>query len=144
MSPEQNKALVHRFIEQVFTKGNIVLADELLAADFRDHTAPPGIAPGLEGAKQVFAAFRTAFPDLEASIGGLVAEDDKAAIYGTFRGTHRGAFFGIPATGKQMEMHWIDVYRITGGKIVEVWHVEDFLGMLQQLGVGTPLAQPEP
>ncbi len=51
------------------------------------------------------------------------------------KGTHNGAMMGMPATGKEATFAWMDMYRIEDGEMVEVWHVEDIAGMLQQLGL---------
>jgi SnoaL-like polyketide cyclase len=68
MSIEANKILVHRLYEEVFNRGTLSTVDELLAADYVDHTAFPGTAPGPEGLKQFISLFRTAFPDLHMGI----------------------------------------------------------------------------
>jgi steroid delta-isomerase-like uncharacterized protein len=134
MPTARNKAVVRAFLEEIFNRGNLDAADGLIAADVIDHHSPPGFAPGLEGAKQLFGMLRLAFPDLRTSVDDVIAEGDKVVAHGTLRGTHQGAFLGVPPTGKPMTLSWIDVYRVVDGKVVEVWHVEDFYGMLQQLG----------
>jgi predicted ester cyclase len=52
----------------------------------------------------------------------------------TMSGTHQGELMGIAATGKRMTVTGFDLFRIAGGKIVEMWQDADQLGMLQQLG----------
>jgi predicted SnoaL-like aldol condensation-catalyzing enzyme len=108
MSIEANKTLVHRLYEEVFNRGTLSTVDELLAADYVDHTAFPGTAPGPEGLKQFISLFRTAFPDLH---------------------------MGISPTGKQVTITSIDTGCFAGGKLVEHWGSTDSLGLLQQLGV---------
>ena len=49
-------------------------------------------------------------------------------------GTHEGKFTGVAPTGKQVTMAGVDIFRIAGGKIVELWNQEDVLGMMQQIG----------
>jgi steroid delta-isomerase-like uncharacterized protein len=136
MSTEQNKALVHRLIEEVFNRGNISLVDELMAPDFVEHEElPPGIPPGREAPKQMTTIFRSAFPDFKATIDDIVAEGDKVVIRQTWSGTHKGEFMGIPPTGKSVSFGVIDIIRIAGGKFVEHWGQMDSMGMMQQLGV---------
>ena len=53
----------------------------------------------------------------------------------TATGTHKGEMMGIPATGKQVTITGFDEFRISGGKITEMWQNYDQLGMMQQLGV---------
>jgi steroid delta-isomerase-like uncharacterized protein len=135
MSTEQNKDLVRRFYEEVWNKGNLTVADQLMATDVVDHTAPPGLPPGLEGHKQLVIMFRTPFPDLDSTIEDQVAEVDTVVSRLIVRGTNKGEFFGVPPTGKQFTITSIDLDRLTNGKIVEHWSIADQLGLMQQLGV---------
>ena len=139
MSTEQNKDLVRRFYEEVWNKGNLTVADELMATDVVDHTAAPGLPPGLEGHKQLVIMFRTPFPDLDSTIEDQVAEGDTVVSRLIVRGTHKGEFFGVPPTGKQFTITSIDLDRIANGKIVEHWSIADQLGLMQQLGVIPPM-----
>ena len=79
MSTEQNKALVRRLMEEVFNRGNTSLVDELFAPDFVEHEElPPGIPPGREAVKHFSTMFRSAFPDLKATMDDMIAEGDKS------------------------------------------------------------------
>ena len=140
MSVEQNKALVHRLMEEVFNGGNVSLVDELVAPDFVEHEElPPGITPGREAIKQLPAIFRSAFPDFKVTIDDLIAEGDKVVVRTTWSGTHKGEFMGLAATGKGVSFGVIDIIRIAGGKFVEHWGQMDNAGLMQQLGaVPTP------
>jgi steroid delta-isomerase-like uncharacterized protein len=139
MSTEQNKDLVRRFYEEVWNKGNLNVADQLMATDVTDHTAPPGLPPGLEGHKQLVTMFRTPFPDLDSTIEDQVAEGDTVVSRLRVRGTHQGEFFGVPPTSKQFTITSIDLDRIGDGKIVEHWSIADQLGLMQQLGIIAPM-----
>jgi steroid delta-isomerase-like uncharacterized protein len=139
MSTEQNKDLVRRFYEEVWNKGNLNVADQLMATDVTDHTAPPGLPPGLEGHKQLVTMFRTPFPDLDSTIEDQVAEGDTVVSRLRVRGTHQGEFFGVPPTSKQFTITSIDLDRIGDGKIVEHWSIADQLGLMQQLGIIPPM-----
>ncbi|HKZ86060.1 MAG TPA: ester cyclase [Anaerolineae bacterium] len=141
MSTEENKAFARRAYDafnQGLRTGNLAALDEVIAGNMVDHNPAPGQGPGLEGAKQVFTQFFAAFPDLQFTVEDMIAEGDKVASRITARGTHKGDFQGIPATGKQVMQTGIDILRIAGGKIVERWGEFDNLGLLQQLGVVPP------
>ena len=136
---EENKAIVRRFYEEVANQGNLSVMDELVATDFIDHNPPsPEIAPGREGARQVFAMFRSAFPDMNLAVESQIAEGDKVVYRLTFQGTHKGEMMGIPPTGKTVSIGVIDVLRLEGGQLVERWGESDDMGMMQQLGVVPP------
>ncbi len=133
---EENKALVRRSIDEMFNKGNLGVADELTAPDYVEHDAsnPGDWGRGPDLAKQGATIFRTAFPDLHIAIDDMVAEGDRVAFRWTAHGTHKGAFFGISATGKQVTFTGISISRIADGKVQEGWAVWDTMGLLRQLG----------
>jgi steroid delta-isomerase-like uncharacterized protein len=133
MAADENKAILRR-VYQAFSSGDLAALDGLFAADFVDHTALPGQAPGLAGTKQTIALFRAAFPDMQLAVEDLVAEGDRVAARVSMRGTHRGALLGIAPTGKRVAMAGMDLVRFAGGRIVERRGQEDMLGLMQQLG----------
>jgi predicted ester cyclase len=140
MSTEQNKALFRRFNEEFFNKGNMSLADDLLAPDFVEHEElPPGISRDRQGVKQVATMLRNAFPDFTSTIDDIIAEGDKLVVRATWRGTHKGEFMGISPTGKRVSFGVIDMIRFAGGKCVEHWGQMDSMSLMQQLGaIPTP------
>ena len=139
MSTEENKANVRRVIEEVFNKGNLAAADELVATNYIYH-GPIGMEfKGPEGLKQLISMFRTAFPDLHITIEEMVAEGDKVVLRYTARGTHKGELMGIAPTGKQVTVPGANIAHFEGGKQVEVWCTMDLLGMMQQLDVVPPM-----
>jgi steroid delta-isomerase-like uncharacterized protein len=85
--------------------------------------------------QQALATWRTAFPDLQLVANDLFATEDRAVLYWTFTGTHRGELNGIPATGKSVKLSGISMARIANGKFVEEVVATDLLGLMQQLGV---------
>lgn len=131
---EKNAAAMKRFYEEVVNKGNLKLMDELVAAEFVDHEEFPGMKPGREGLKEFFTMFRAAFPDLQFQVNDLVAKGDKVWVYITIRGTHKGQFMDMAATGKQIEVKGFDVIRFVNGKAVEHWGLTDSMTMMMQLG----------
>lgn len=132
---EQNQALVGRFIDEIFNRGNLGAADELLAPDFIEHEElPPGVPRDREGVKMLSSMLRSAFPDLKASVEDIIAVGDKVVVRMTWSGTHRGEFMGVPATGKRVSIGVIDIIRVSGGKLVEHWGQMDSMGMMQQIG----------
>jgi steroid delta-isomerase-like uncharacterized protein len=134
---EAVKALVRRFYD-AFEKADSGALDTMVAQDFVDHNVPPGWTPGLKGLKDAMHAYHTAFPDIRIVNEDVVIQGDKAVVRSRLRGTHTGPLFGIPATGKPVEIATIDILRVKDGKVVEAWHVEELLQMMWQLGVVPP------
>ena len=135
MGLAENKAVIGKFVEEVLNQGRLERADELVALDFVELDPLPGQQPGREGLKQVIAAFRTAFPDIDWVIEEMVAEGDKVFSRFTWNGTHRGEFFGVPATGKQITVKGAVIDRVLNGQMVDSRILMDGLGMMTQLGV---------
>ncbi|MEE8303801.1 MAG: ester cyclase [Candidatus Tectomicrobia bacterium] len=89
---------------------------------------------GYEQLVQLIRTFREAFPDLHLTIEEQMVASHHVITRGTFRGTHHGAWFGVAPTGKRVTWPAIAIDRIAQGKVVEMWHVADVLGVLHQLG----------
>ena len=130
---EQNKELVRRIYEEVFTNGDVSVNEEIMSPDFVDHEegAPEDMAEGIQ-------MLHTAFPDFKATIDDMVAEGDTVAVRGTWSGTHEGDFMGIPATGNSFSIQIFDFMRIEDGLIVEHWGITDIASMMMQLGIEPP------
>ncbi len=129
---EENKDLARRSWELL---DNPDVLDEVYATDLVWHEPDQDIQ-GLEAAKQFVSTYKSAFPDLHATVEDIFAEGEKVVTRWTIRGTHQGEIeeFG-PPTGKQIEIRGITIHRIEGGKIVEEWERYDNLGLMQQLGL---------
>lgn len=135
-STAENKAVVRRLMEEVWSKGDLSVADEIIAASYVNHDpSTPESGSGPEAYKQVVTLYRDAFPDAKFDIDDMVAEGDKVAIRYTCRGTHRGELKPIPATGKPVTITGMLIFRVSRGRIEEGWVNWDTLGLLRQLGV---------
>ena len=109
---------------------------EHLAPDFVEHEVTPGLAPTKDGVKDFFRMQREAFPDLRMDVADVFASGEKAVARVRYTGTNRGAFMGIAATGKSVDVQLIDMFRLgDDGLVREHWGVLDLMTMMQQLGV---------
>ncbi len=143
MSAEENKEKVRRLYEEAFGQGKPEVVDEVLDPDFvcYDPNAEGGVVRGAETVKGEIGYFRNAFPDLFWRVEDQVVEGEKVTTRCTLGGTHQGEFFGVPATGRRLEISGISIDRFDeeSGKLVEEWASYDALGIMRQLG-----AIPEP
>jgi steroid delta-isomerase-like uncharacterized protein len=129
-------ALVQRFIEEVWNKGNLAVADELVAPHMTNHFSFTPELEGPEDAKRNITILRTAFPDIQYEIEDLLAaERDMVVARLRFRGTHTGPFLDLLPTGKTFETTGIDLFRVADGQIIERWAGHDDFGLMLQLGV---------
>jgi steroid delta-isomerase-like uncharacterized protein len=132
---EANKALVRGFYER-FNKGDLTLVDDLVADDFVEHEAFPGLEPNKTGLRQLFEGFHAAFENGKFEVDDLMAEGDQVSARVRATGTHRGEFMGIPATGRTIEVGVADFLRIENGLVAEHWGVMDTGALMQQLTGG--------
>ena len=135
MSPESNKLLAQRVWEEVWHQGQLSRIDGLFTKDFVRHDPGGRELQGTEQNRQFIGSLRAAFPDVHYTVEDQIAEGDKVVVRYRFRGTHLGAFQGMPPTGKQVTYTGILIYRIVDGKIAEQWTEFDLLDFLRQLGV---------
>jgi steroid delta-isomerase-like uncharacterized protein len=144
MGVEENKAIVERFA-QVWSAGNLHVVDELAAPDLViNYAGFPEEIHGPEAYKRFLNdGWYSAFPDVKTSVEELIAEGNMVASRWICRGTHHGAYAGIPPTGKPFQLNGMTICRVANGKVVEERGVGDALGMMQQLGV-IPQAEQAP
>lgn len=134
MSLEENKNVGRRIVDAI-NSGNLTAIDEVFASGYVDWTPFPGTTPDREGFKQGLTKFRAAFPDFRYTIEDEIVSGDKLVHRLSGRGTQKGEFQGVPATGKQATWSEIHIGRLANGKFVEHWGLVDQLGMMQQLGL---------
>ena len=137
MTIEENKEIVRRY-QEACNANDLDALDGLVANDVVSHSATPGLPPGLEGGKLAHRATLAAFPDLRYHVEDLFAEGDRVAQRFTLLCTHLGEFMGLTATGKEITLSGISIFRLRDGKIVEHWAVQDGLALMIQLGLFKP------
>ena len=130
---ERNKAVVRRFIDEIFLGGNFDSVDELLTEDFMPHTWG-SMQPGRNGLKEAIERVQSGISDERMRIDDVIAEGDRVAVRLTSSATHTGDFMGMPPSGKRYEIGEIHIFRLQDGQVAEHWHQADFMGMMKQLG----------
>jgi steroid delta-isomerase-like uncharacterized protein len=133
MSAEMNMALIYRFHE-VSEGGNEAGLRAIVTPSFQLYGPGAPTPMNIEQGIQMGRMFIDAFPDGRSTIEEMVAQDNLVATRGLYRGTHRGDFMGMPATGKEVEVPWISFDRIVDGKLAEHRFLMDIQVMMQQLG----------
>jgi steroid delta-isomerase-like uncharacterized protein len=132
---EQNKATARRWSEELWSRGQLAVADEIIAADYLRHDpGDPFPARGPEDVKRIVTMLRKMFPDLRIEIEAMVAEGDIVVSRYTATATDTVGYMGMPPTGKVIRTPAIQIFRFANGKIVESWAARDDLGTLRQLG----------
>src|SRR5262249_23737149 len=131
-----NKAAIRR-LHEAMGEGIEALSrtiDELVAPDVAFHAPVPTGQTGAPALKQVLAALLRAYPDLHVTGEELVEEGDTVVARNSVTGRNEGEYLGQPPTGRPVRYDEIFVFRLAGGRIVEIRGVVDVLSQLKQLG----------
>lgn len=133
---DANKAVVHRYFNDVMNQGNLDAIDEIADPNFA-FIIPTQPEPfrGPEGFKGFVQYLRAAFPDIKFEIEREIAEGNKVAVRWKITGTHKGEFLGAAPTDKFVEDHGVDIFTISKGKILTVHVNENDFGLMVQLGI---------
>jgi steroid delta-isomerase-like uncharacterized protein len=149
-SSDESKAVVQSFFRELWVEGRLEVADELCTDTFIGHPSADAVTRGPAEVKKLVSEWRIGVPDMSLEIHAQHAEGPRCVTRFTGRGTHKGVWFGIPATGKQVSMSGIAISRVVDGRVVSTWAEFDGMGLLEQLGVipkrpgGPPPAPPLP
>ena len=130
-----NEAVALRFFEELWNRGELAVADELIALEHVHHVGGH-VLSGPGDVKASVTWLRTAFPDLRFDIDDLISGGDIVVLRWTASGTHLGPFEDLEPTGRHVEWKGTDWVRLRRGRIVEVWAFADGDVLLDQLAAG--------
>ena len=134
-----SRDVIHRLLKEqicdLWGAGNTALVDSNYADTVVDHMPVPGQPQGKAALKQVVTEFRAAIPDLAMVLHKTLAAGDHGVDVWTLSGTHKGALGDQPASGAQVAFSGIDMVRVAGGQIIDIWHVEEMAQFAQQTGM---------
>ncbi len=137
-----NKSVVLRSEAELWSKGNLAVADELFSPNFVCHFVVGPEWRGVQGIKDVVAQHRRSFPDWNEKVDDIIAEGDRVVIRFTSTGTQEGEFAGIAPTRKKVTIREVAIFRLVDDKIIEQWGMPDVHGLLEQLKTSTTNGQP--
>lgn len=130
---DANKAVVRRFIDEVFVAGDPAAVEALIAPDAVFRTYPFGHDPRA-GMLAAIERVRAGLSDVAFTVHELVAEGDLVAVRLTTAASQTGPFMGLPPSGRRYEIEELHLFRVRDGKVVEHWHQFDQMGLMRQLG----------
>ena len=127
------KEVLAKFGADIFVKKDFSKLDQWMREDYIQHN--PLVKQGRQGFKDFFQAWFKASPDFKYELKQIISEGDRVWAYGTYSGTHKGDWLGIPATGKAYKFNAVDIFRIENGQLAEHWDVMDVYSLFKQIGV---------
>ncbi len=128
----QDRATIETFYRAF--SGEPDLLDQVVAPGWQDIPLAPGQGPGPEGIKPLIRAFKEAFPDLVITVHDVIADGGRIGVRAEITGTHAGAWFGVPPSGRRFSVALHEFHRIENGRLTHTWHLEDWFGWLNQVG----------
>lgn len=144
-STEESRSVVLGGFEELWAQHKPEAAEKWFTPDLTFQTTirrEPFRGP--QGFQEFYAGISGGFPDYHITVEEVVAEGDKVVLRFTFRGTNTGDYFGIPATGKPITMHFVEIFKVRDGQIAEIWHIANVLDVMQQLGFLPQSGLPRP
>ena len=134
MPAEENKLLVRNFVEIVINNRKLDAASDYMAEDMVELVPFPGQGPGLSGLKDVLRGMFAAFPDMHWTIEEQIAEDVRVLTRFVWTGTHKGEFFGVPASGRKVSVWGMVIDRLEDRRIKDSRILMDAFGLMRQIG----------
>jgi predicted ester cyclase len=147
LSADEKRSQIRRGYQEFIDRGNVSAADTLVAADYAGHFSGAPVINGREAFKQFISMYTNALANRHAALEDILVEGDYAACRVTLTGKHSGNLFGVPPSGKEINVKSLAIFRFAGEQVAEQWANSDDMGMLQQIGAmpvtqGMPVAEP--
>ena len=124
--------LAHLFAE-IMNSHDASRFTELVSEDYVQHN--PHVRPGRAGVIEFMGHWFDTISDTQVTVEDVIAAGDSVVGRYTYRGRHTGAFMGVPATGADLLIRSIDIWRVRDGLFVEHWDELNTLEIFQQMGV---------
>ena len=131
-----NESVVRRFFEELWNAGDLAVVDSIVAPHHVHHIGEV-VRHGPEGVRQMVADLRAAFPDLHFVLEDVLSDADRVAVRWTATGTQTGPFFELAPTDRHVRWTGMDMVRLEGGLLVELWANADGAALWEQL-TGAP------
>ena len=135
---ERNKAIIASYMEVL---GDSAAEQEFLAADYqtiRSEFHNLSYNAGGSELADMSDPMQVAIPDRSDQIVELIGEGSTVVVQYQIQGTHQGNFYGIPATGKSIDVEAVAIFELADGKIKDGWFMSDEVRLLNQLGTILP------
>jgi steroid delta-isomerase-like uncharacterized protein len=140
-----NEELALGLIRDVWNGGDVDSYPLYVHPDVVTHLAGyPEPFRGIDAVMAWARRYQAAFPDIQIEVDELLVDGERVMVRWTSRQTHKGAYVGISATGKQASINALQLLHFDAGKVRETWIMFDSLGVLQQLGVFPEGEAPKP
>jgi predicted ester cyclase len=139
----RNKAVVARFVDEVWNRGNPAAMEELCHPDLVDHSDRFGTALGPGRREALTEQFEQALGGPRVVVHDLFGERDLVAARGTLTGMHQEEWFGVAPEGRKVVIDGVLIARLREGRIAELWMHYDSEELVRQMRGEAPHALPD-
>jgi predicted ester cyclase len=133
-SVRANEQVVEAFLQDVVNEHNGGDAANFLTPDMQWYGGTVGTVSGRANVAGLFAGVVAAFPDAHITIDDIFGQGDQVVVRVVVSGTQQGAILGIPASGRRVQWDGVDIYRLSHGKISNIWAGDDWTAILNDTG----------
>jgi predicted ester cyclase len=133
-SVRANERVVEAFLQDVVNEHNGGAAASFLTADMQWYGGTVGTVSGRANVAGLFAGVVAAFPDAHVTIDDIFGQGDQVVVRVVISGTQEGPILGIPASGRHVQWDGVDIYRLSHGKISNIWAGDDWTAILNDTG----------
>ena len=133
-SVKANERVVEAFLQDVVNGHNGGHAINYLNPGMQWYGGTVGTVTGRANVAGLFAGVVAAFPDAHITINDIFGQHDQVVVRVVVSGTQEGAILGIPASGRHVQWDGVDVYRLSDGKISNIWAGDDWTAILNDTG----------
>jgi len=133
-SVKANERVVEAFLQDVINEHNGDHAANYLNPDMQWSGGTVGTVTGRANVAGLFAGVVAAFPDAHITINDIFGQGDQVVVRVVVSGTQEGPILGIPASGRFVQWDGVDVYRLSDGKISNIWAGDDWTAILNDTG----------
>lgn len=132
---DKNIKMYTQVWDDVINKGKIdQINNQNFDANITMISSPENIV-GIDAFKAHYQNFVTGFSEQLFIIKEIFGQGDNLVKHWSFKGRHTGSFFGIPATGKLIDVEGVTLVKMKDGKIAQEQDFMDSMIFLQQLGI---------
>jgi predicted ester cyclase len=136
-SVRTNERAVEAFLQDVINEHHGDHAARYLNPAVQWSGGTVGTVTGSADVAGLFASVVAAFPDAHITIDDIFGQGDQVVVRVVVSGTQQGAILGIPASGRHVQWDGVDVYRLSHGKISNIWAGDDWTAILNDTGTYT-------
>jgi steroid delta-isomerase-like uncharacterized protein len=129
-----NERVVESFLQNVVNDHDGAAAASYLNPGMQWSGGTVGTITGRANVAGLFAGVVAAFPDAHVTIDDIFGQGDQVVVRVVVSGTQQGAILGIPASGRHVQWDGVDVYRLSDGKISNIWAGDDWTAILNDTG----------